>query len=67
MTGAAMPTRSDRSRLRPARWHTYAKRSSQQIGTLKMDGYRELREGQRCEFDIEQGQKGQQAANVRLL
>ncbi len=34
---------------------------------LKMDGFRELQEGQRCEFDVEQGQKGQQASNVRLL
>ena len=30
------------------------------------DGFRELRENQRVEFDITQGQKGLQAVDVRL-
>ena len=31
------------------------------------DGYRNLEEGQRVEFDVEQGQKGLQAANVVVI
>ncbi|MEL7643962.1 MAG: cold shock domain-containing protein, partial [bacterium] len=31
------------------------------------DGYRTLEEGQTVEFSIEQGPKGQQAANVVVL
>lgn len=32
---------------------------------IQMQGYRDLSEGQRVEFDITQGQKGMQASNVR--
>lgn len=31
------------------------------------DGYKSLEDGQKVEFDVEQGQRGQQATNVRLL
>ena len=31
------------------------------------EGYRNLEEGQRVEFDVEQGQKGLQAANVVVI
>jgi CspA family cold shock protein len=34
---------------------------------IQMQGYRELAEGQRVEFDVKQGQKGQQASGVRAV
>ncbi len=33
---------------------------------IQMDGYRALEEGQRVEFEIGEGQKGQQAESVRI-
>lgn len=34
---------------------------------IEMDGYRSLSEGQRVQFDVEEGDKGLQARNVQLL
>ena len=34
---------------------------------IKSSGYRELQEGQKVEFEVTQGQKGPQAAEVRPL
>ena len=34
---------------------------------IQMQGYRELPEGQRVEFEVTQGQKGKQASAVRAI
>lgn len=34
---------------------------------IQMEGYRDLPEGQRVEFEVTQGQKGLQASNVRSV
>ena len=35
--------------------------------SIASEGFKTLTEGQRVEFNIEQGQKGPQAANVKVL
>jgi cold shock protein len=37
------------------------------FSAIAADGYRSLEENQRVEFDVEQGQKGPQAKNIRLI
>jgi CspA family cold shock protein len=37
------------------------------FSAIAMDGFKSLAEGQRVEFDITQGQKGEQAVNVVRL
>jgi CspA family cold shock protein len=34
---------------------------------IQVQGYKELSDGQQVEFDVTQGQKGPQAANIRPL
>lgn len=36
------------------------------FSAIQSDGYKSLEEGQRVEFDIEQGERGPQAANVSI-
>ena len=37
------------------------------FSAIAASGFRSLEENQRVEFDVEQGQKGPQAANIRVI
>jgi CspA family cold shock protein len=37
------------------------------FSAITMEGYKSLQEGQRVEFDVEQGDKGLQAKNVTIV
>ncbi len=37
------------------------------FSAIQSDGYRELKENQRVEFDVKQGDKGLQAENIKVL
>lgn len=36
------------------------------FSAIRAEGYKSLEEGQRVEFDVEKGQRGLQATNVRI-
>ena len=37
------------------------------FSAIQTDGYRELKENQRVQFDVKQGDKGLQAENIKVL
>ncbi len=37
------------------------------FSAIKVDGFKTLKEGQKVEFEVQQGEKGPQAANVKPL
>jgi cold shock protein len=37
------------------------------FSAIQSEGYKSLEEGQRVQFDVEKGQRGLQAANVRMI
>jgi len=37
------------------------------FSSIEMDGYKTLKEGQRVEFEIQEGPKGPQASHIRSL
>ena len=53
----------------PAKWYGFIGREDGEdvfvhFSAIEMQGYRQLKEGQKVEFSVEKGPKGLQAANV---